>query len=76
MNYIPLYTSFNYSEDNYLKISKNLLIWYDSHRRSLPWRARVGEIPNPYHVLLSEIMLQQTIVATVINKHYYIDNIR
>lgn len=42
-----------------------LLAWYDRHRRELPWRARPGERPDPYHVWLSEIMLQQTTVATV-----------
>lgn len=42
-----------------------LLAWYDRHRRDLPWRARPGETPDPYHVWLSEIMLQQTTVATV-----------
>ena len=45
---------------------KSLLKWYDRHRRDLPWRARAGVTPNPYHVWLSEIMLQQTTVATVI----------
>ncbi|MDI2091744.1 A/G-specific adenine glycosylase [Commensalibacter oyaizuii] len=43
-----------------------ILHWYDHHQRILPWRAKKGEAPNPYHVLLSEIMLQQTQVATVI----------
>ncbi|MGJ0511342.1 A/G-specific adenine glycosylase [Methylocystis sp.] len=42
-----------------------LLAWYDAHRRDLPWRARPGEAPDPYRVWLSEIMLQQTTVATV-----------
>jgi A/G-specific adenine glycosylase len=42
-----------------------LLDWYDRHRRDLPWRARPGERPDPYRVWLSEIMLQQTTVATV-----------
>lgn len=42
-----------------------LLDWYDAHRRDLPWRARPGEIADPYRVWLSEIMLQQTTVATV-----------
>ena len=43
-----------------------LLAWYDAHRRDLPWRAGPGVLPDPYHVWLSEIMLQQTVVATVI----------
>ena len=42
-----------------------LLAWYDRHRRVLPWRAAAGERPDPYRVWLSEIMLQQTTVATV-----------
>jgi A/G-specific adenine glycosylase len=42
-----------------------LLAWYDRHRRTLPWRARSGERPDPYRVWLSEIMLQQTTVRAV-----------
>jgi A/G-specific adenine glycosylase len=47
-----------------------LLAWYDADRRALPWRAPPGIRPDPYAVWLSEIMLQQTTVATV--KSYYI----
>ena len=46
-----------------------LLAWYDRHRRKLPWRALVHETPDPYAVWLSEIMLQQTQVTTVLG--YY-----
>jgi len=42
-----------------------MLDWYDRHRRSLPWRAEPGHPSDPYAVWLSEIMLQQTTVATV-----------
>ena len=42
-----------------------LLAWYDRHRRIMPWRAPAGERTEPYRVWLSEIMLQQTTVATV-----------
>jgi A/G-specific adenine glycosylase len=42
-----------------------LLDWYDRHRRTLPWRAPAGQRTPPYLVWLSEIMLQQTTVATV-----------
>ena len=42
-----------------------LLDWYDRHHRRLPWRAPPGGRADPYHVWLSEIMLQQTTVATV-----------
>jgi A/G-specific adenine glycosylase len=43
-----------------------LLAWYDRHRRKLPWRAEPGEPADPYQVWLSEIMLQQTTVKTVV----------
>lgn len=46
-------------------IAEPLLAWYDAGRRILPWR----EDPTPYHVWLSEIMLQQTRVEAV--KPYY-----
>ena len=42
-----------------------LLDWYDRHRRRLPWRAEPGIKADPYHVWLSEIMLQQTTVVVV-----------
>jgi A/G-specific adenine glycosylase len=44
-----------------------LLRWYDLHRRDLPWR----KTRNPYRIWLSEIMLQQTRVAAVL-EHYRI----
>jgi A/G-specific adenine glycosylase len=43
-----------------------LLDWYDQERRDLPWRAKAGRKADPYRVWLSEIMLQQTTVPTVI----------
>ena len=46
-------------------LSAEILGWYDRHRRDLPWRAKPGERADPYAVWLSEIMLQQTTVATV-----------
>jgi A/G-specific adenine glycosylase len=48
--------------------SRRLLKWYDRAKRDLPWRAAAGSTAplDPYHVLLSETMLQQTQVATVI----------
>jgi A/G-specific adenine glycosylase len=45
--------------------ASDLLTWYDAHARRLPWRALPGELSDPYAVWLSEIMLQQTTVATV-----------
>jgi len=48
-------------------ISQPLLQWFDQFgRHSLPWQASENNPINPYHVWLSEIMLQQTQVATVI----------
>ncbi len=46
--------------------SKAVLAWYDRHGRMLPWRHRWPELTPAYHVFLSELMLQQTIVATAI----------
>ena len=45
--------------------AKTLLDWYDKNKRDLPWR----DDPSPYHVWLSEIMLQQTRVEAV--RRYY-----
>lgn len=47
-----------------------LLAWYDIHHRELPWRvspraAANGARPDPYHIWLSEVMLQQTTVQAV-----------
>lgn len=56
-------------------ISAKLLDWYDVHARELPWRVSPqkrahGIMPDPYRVWMSEIMLQQTTVATV--KDYFL----
>lgn len=53
------------------RAAKRLLSWYDRHARSLPWRVPPAEVTagkkaDPYRVWLSEIMLQQTTVKTVI----------
>lgn len=47
------------------EFQKRLLAWYDTHKRELPWRRD----QDPYRVWLSEIMLQQTRVAAVL-EHY------
>ncbi len=47
------------------KFQSALLDWYDRHARTLPWRATGGRTADPYHVWMSEIMLQQTTVQTV-----------
>lgn len=41
---------------------QHILSWYATFRRDLPWR----DVPNPYHILVSEVMLQQTGVRRVI----------
>jgi A/G-specific adenine glycosylase len=46
-------------------LASRLLAWYDRSRRAMPWRAPPGRRPDPYHVWLSEVMLQQTTVAAV-----------
>jgi A/G-specific adenine glycosylase len=46
-------------------LRRRLLSWYDRNRRELPWRSSPGETPDPYRIWVSEIMLQQTTVATV-----------
>ncbi|MGE4610074.1 MAG: A/G-specific adenine glycosylase [Paracoccaceae bacterium] len=53
-------------------ISTTLLDWYDANARPMPWRvppaqSRAGIKPDPYHIWLSEVMLQQTTVAAVVN---------
>ena len=53
-----------------LQMASHLLDWYDDHARELPWRVSpqhraAGIKPDPYAVWLSEIMLQQTTVASV-----------
>ena len=46
-------------------IREAMLNWYDVHARVLPWRSRPFEKPDPYHVWMSEVMLQQTTVGAV-----------
>ena len=47
-------------------LSRQLLVWYKRHQRSLPWR----ETSDPYRIWISEIMLQQTQVDTVIPYYF------
>ena len=51
-----------WEEDKILSFRQKLLAWYDENKRDLPWRRS----KNPYHIWVSEIMLQQTRVDTVI----------
>ena len=52
----------NENWDNLSELTAPLLLWYDAHRRVLPWRETV----TPYRTWVSEIMLQQTRVSAVI----------
>ncbi|MBE8219848.1 MAG: A/G-specific adenine glycosylase [Alphaproteobacteria bacterium] len=54
------------ANDNSQIIRKRLLNWYGKNKRTLSWRYEAGETPNPYYVWVSEVMLQQTVVAAVI----------
>ncbi len=53
----PVAMSFRWS-----RLRSDLLAWYDDHARGLPWRNQT----DPYRIWVSEVMLQQTQVATVI----------
>lgn len=53
------------SSYSFTALTKSLLEWYDHNRRALPWRVASDETPDPYRIWVSEIMLQQTTVATV-----------
>ena len=47
-------------------IPKKILHWYDNNKRVLPWRKQVSKKQTQYFTLVSEFMLQQTQVKTVI----------
>ena len=48
------------------RFRRNLLAWYRKNGRDLPWRTT----DDPYHILVSEIMLQQTQVDRVLPKYH------
>src|SRR5215510_11659619 len=48
------------------RFQQRLLKWYKEHGRDLPWR----KTANPYHILVSEVMLQQTQVDRVVPKYH------
>ena len=57
-------------ENDAVRVAETLLRWYDGAARVLPWRVgpaegALGQRPDPYRVWLSEVMLQQTTVASV-----------
>src|SRR5262245_42826054 len=47
------------------RFQRRLLAWYERHGRDLPWR----KTSDPYHILVSEVMLQQTQVDRVLPKY-------
>jgi A/G-specific adenine glycosylase len=48
-----------------IDLVKNILVWYGEYHRDLPWRKTY----DPYHILVSEVMLQQTQVDRVVTKY-------
>ncbi len=65
-NLKPAQTSTVFSDSARRLLRRRLLRWYDQHARDLPWR----RTRDPYAIWVSEIMLQQTRVAAVI-EHYH-----
>jgi len=51
---------------NNLILTKKILDWYDNNKRILPWRKKCSQKKREYFTLVSEFMLQQTQVSTVI----------
>ena len=47
-------------------LTKKILHWYDNNKRDLPWRKKISQTKREYYTLISEFMLQQTQVTTVI----------
>src|SRR5947209_7506688 len=60
-NSIDTKTTSFFSASKRQSLRRRLLAWYAAHKRDLPWRRS----RDPYRVWISEIMLQQTQVATV-----------
>jgi A/G-specific adenine glycosylase len=54
------------TEEKQARFRETLLAWYAEYGRELPWR----QTSDPYHILVSEIMLQQTQVDRVIPKYH------
>ena len=66
MQFLPMQSSGTKAVSDPRAFARILLPWYDANARDLPWR----KDHNPYRVWVSEIMLQQTRVAAVI-EHYH-----
>ncbi len=64
---IPSFSASSASQSEYIEcVHVSLLQWYAAEKRTLPWR----EISDPYAILVSEIMLQQTQVDRVLPKYF------
>ncbi len=50
-----------------LKFQNALIAWFNAEGKTYPWR----ETSDPWHILISEVMLQQTQVSTVLNKQFF-----
>ncbi len=53
------------SNERIAALQRRILTWYAEHGRDLPWR----HTTNPYRILVSEVMLQQTQVSRVVHKY-------
>ena len=47
-------------------LTNKILYWYDNNKRTLPWRKKLSQVKREYYTLVSEFMLQQTQVVTVV----------
>ena len=66
-NATPLDTTFNHTTSSLNAFAPRLLDWFaENGRHDLPWQQHQTDTPNPYIVWLSEVMLQQTQVTTVL----------
>lgn len=60
-------TLFNHTDAELDSFAPRILNWFDDYgRHDLPWQQHKTDTPNPYIVWLSEVMLQQTQVTTVV----------
>ncbi len=64
-HFLPSYLSLQPATDQIVRVHSELLHWYASEQRDLPWRST----DDPYAILVSEIMLQQTQVDRVLPKY-------
>ena len=66
-NITTIENNFTQSSTSHDSFASRLLAWFETNgRHDLPWQQRQTDTPNPYVVWLSEVMLQQTQVKTVL----------